>query len=279
MCDKTKGWVSVYRSIKDHWIWKEKPFDKRSAWLDILLSANHKDNKVLIGNQLITVEAGSFITSEVKLMEQWGWSKSKVRNFLELLEQDNMIIKKADRKKTTITVVNWRAFQLLETTERPQKDYEQTMSRPQKDHEQTTERPQKDTNNNVNNENNENNVNNENKKKRTPKPKTIQYADAVKMTEEEHTKLIERFGVAETERWIEKLNNYKLSTGKKYKSDYRTILMWNDREDNRSVYKPYHQQNIVEKAKQMIGDTPIKMPTAEEEAEAIRKFHATGGYA
>lgn len=142
-----KGWISVHRQLQDHWLWKEKPFDKRSAWIDMLLLANHDNNKFLLGNELLEVEKGSFITSELKLMERWGWSKSKLRNFLDLLEKDKMIIKKSDKKKTNICIENYSNYQSLQTTERPQED-----------HKKTTERPQEDTNNNVNNANKENNI-------------------------------------------------------------------------------------------------------------------------
>jgi hypothetical protein len=52
------------------------------------------------------------------------------------------------------------------------------------------------------------------------------YADFVKMKESEYKKLIEQFGESGTKERIENLNLYKGSTGKKYKSDYLTILNW-----------------------------------------------------
>ncbi len=137
------GWISIHRKIQDHWLWQEKPFDKRSAWIDLLLMANHKDNKFLLGNELIEVKRGSFITSEYKLMDRWGWSKTKVRNFLKLLEDDKMIIKISDRKKTTLTIVSYNDYQVLETTKEPLKDYRET-----------TKEPHKNPNNNDNNDNN-----------------------------------------------------------------------------------------------------------------------------
>ena len=52
------------------------------------------------------------------------------------------------------------------------------------------------------------------------------YAQFVKMTPEEHQKLIDQFGQAATDRMIEILDNYKGASGKTYKSDYRAILNW-----------------------------------------------------
>ena len=95
-----QGWVAIHRQIQDHWLWEEKPFDKARAWIDMLLLANHENKKFMLGNELVEVKQGSFITSEIKLMERWGWGKGKTRAFLELLQSYEMIIKKSDRKRT-----------------------------------------------------------------------------------------------------------------------------------------------------------------------------------
>lgn len=145
----TKGWISVHRQIWDNWVWKEKPFSKGQAWIDLLLMANHEDKKALIGNKLITVKKGSHITSIRKLCDRWGWSNTKVRSFLSLLEQDGMIDVKSDTKKTTLTIVNYSDYQDMNAT----KNDTET---PQKRHENTTKTTRKHTNNNVNNDNNDN---------------------------------------------------------------------------------------------------------------------------
>jgi len=133
-----KGWISLYRSIQDHWLWQEKPFSKAQAWLDLLLSANHKEAKILMDNTLIKLEKGSFFTSELKLADRWGWSKKKVRNFLELLSNDNMIVKESTKKGTKITIVNYEVYQQ------------------RGNHEGTITEPLRNTNNNDNNDNNDN---------------------------------------------------------------------------------------------------------------------------
>ena len=137
------GWISIHRQIKDNWIWEDKPFSKGQAWIDLLLMANHTDRKIALGNELITVKRGSFITSELKLMDAWGWSKGKVRSFLKMLENDGMIERITDHKKTTINIVNYGIFQSMQTTERPQTNRKRTANG-----------PRTDTNNNDNNYNN-----------------------------------------------------------------------------------------------------------------------------
>ena len=58
-----------------------------------------------------------------------------------------------------------------------------------------------------------------------------QFLDNVFLTESEHSKLLERFGQNETRIWIEKLDSYIGSKGKKYKSHYKTIISWSLKEN------------------------------------------------
>lgn len=157
MSGEGKGWISLYRSIQDHWIWQDKPFSKGQAWLDLLLLANHKDNKFLLGNELVKVKKGSLITSQKKLRERWGWGNEKIRSFLKLLEKDGMIKQHTDTKKTVIVIVKYEEFQTGSNVYTPRDSEEcQTANRPETDCEQTRNRLRSDTNNNDNNDNNDN---------------------------------------------------------------------------------------------------------------------------
>lgn len=112
MTNKNMGWISLNREIRDHWIFKEKRnFSKFEAWIDLLLLANHQDNKILMDNKLIKVEEGSLITSKKKLCERWGWSSTKIKRVFELLEEEKMIVVKCDNKKTTIKILNYKKYQ------------------------------------------------------------------------------------------------------------------------------------------------------------------------
>jgi len=62
-----------------------------------------------------------------------------------------------------------------------------------------------------------------------------QFFDFVYLTDEEYKKLIEKFGENMTEQYIEKLNNYIGSKGKKYKSHYHTILNWSNKDNEQST--------------------------------------------
>ena len=81
------GWIAVHRKILDNPILnRSRKFSNFEAWMFLLLKANHKDNKVLIGNKLINVKKGELITSIQKLSVKFKWSSTKLRAFLKLLE-------------------------------------------------------------------------------------------------------------------------------------------------------------------------------------------------
>jgi hypothetical protein len=150
MSQENQGYISLHRKVMQNFLFKEKrTFSKFEAWIYLLMNANHSDTKILLGNQLIEVKKGSFITSEIKLMAEFSWSKSKLRTFLSLLESQSMIEKVSDSKKTTLSIVKYSDYQ-----------DSQTAKRPRKDREPTAKRPRADTDNNENNYNNDNNENN-----------------------------------------------------------------------------------------------------------------------
>ena len=67
--------------------------------------------------------------------------------------------------------------------------------------------------------------------KKEKKEKKDKYKDFVKLTKEEHQKLIENFWEITTDERIEKLNSYIWSKGTKYKSHYHTILNWSKKNE------------------------------------------------
>lgn len=112
MSNNAIGYIKLYRSIQDHWLFKEKrKFSKLEAWIDLLMLANHKDSKVVIGNEVIEVKRGQRITSIRQLCQRWGWSNTKVKQYLNLLETEGMAITESDTKKTLITIVNYDFYQ------------------------------------------------------------------------------------------------------------------------------------------------------------------------
>ena len=111
-----QGYIKLHRQLQDCWIWKKGPFSEGQAWVDLLLLANHKDVKMVIGGELTSVSRGSYHTSIVSLSERWKWSRPRVKRFLTLLERDNMLTQKCTPYGTTLTIVNYGVFQDVVTT-------------------------------------------------------------------------------------------------------------------------------------------------------------------
>jgi hypothetical protein len=106
-----KGYIKVYRDIQDHWMWKDERFSRGQAWVDLIMMANHKDAKIPVGEHIEIIKRGQFITSIAKLSDRWKWSYNTTKAFLNLLENDNMLIRKSDNSKTLITIVNYGVYQ------------------------------------------------------------------------------------------------------------------------------------------------------------------------
>lgn len=138
-----KGYIKLYRQIQDCWIWNTGKFDKRSAWIDLLMMANHKETKLLFNGKLIEIQRGQFITSINNLASRWGWSKSTVYQFLNILNSDNMIERESDNKRTLVTIINYEVYQGSENADR-------TIT----EHEPNTNRTLAETNNNDKNDKN-----------------------------------------------------------------------------------------------------------------------------
>ena len=119
MAKKNKGWIKLYRQICNGNIWQSpERFDKRSAWVDILLSVNHEDRTIILGMQEVVLEPGQMHTSIEHLAQRWKWNRKTVMDYLKLLESLNMITKKRTSHGTTLTVVNWDFFQGSGTSQR-----------------------------------------------------------------------------------------------------------------------------------------------------------------
>lgn len=159
------GWISIDRSIQNHWLFKEKrTFSKFEAWIYSLMEANHSKAKVPIGNQIVTVERGQRLTSILTLSDLFNWSRFKVKTFLDLLESDGMLEVKTTSKYTLITIVNYDFYQSEQGRNQHQNDIKPTSKQHQSNINPTSKQHQTNTNNNDNKDNNEKNVNNEKKK-------------------------------------------------------------------------------------------------------------------
>lgn len=111
MSDTRKGYVSIHREIMEHWIWQDKPVSKGQAWVDLILLANYKTEKFPFKNMVVEGKRGTIYRSITQLGERWGWSRNKVKRFLEMLESDGMVSVNATTHGTTVFIQNYENYQ------------------------------------------------------------------------------------------------------------------------------------------------------------------------
>lgn len=139
-----EGWIKIHRKLQSNPIWSNSrmPFDYRSAWIDLLMMANHRDSEVIVDYESMTVKRGQLLTSTRQLGERWKWGKDRVCKYLRLLETQKMVTKSSTTRWTLLTIVKYDDFQCDADTG--------------KDTEQTEDRHGSATNKNIKNEKNNN---------------------------------------------------------------------------------------------------------------------------
>ena len=141
-----QGFILLHRSLLNNPIWNIKPYSKGQAWVTLLMLCNHYRNLISIKNgELIEINRGECGYSELALSELFGWSRSKTKNFLNLLKNEKMIQQKIVGNHSIIRVLNYDTYQNIQ--QNVQQNVQQTIQ-------QTVQ--QKDINNNDNNDNNDN---------------------------------------------------------------------------------------------------------------------------
>lgn len=120
------GWIKIYQSIREHWVWERPLYLK--WWLDLLMLAEWKDTTQPMGGTVVVIKRGQLVASLRHLCERWAYRKDEqpnsplikpqqktVQKFLRLLEDDGMI----ERDTTTmpnhtalITICNYDSYQL-----------------------------------------------------------------------------------------------------------------------------------------------------------------------
>lgn len=146
-----QGWLKIHRKILDNFLWEDRPFSKGQAWIDLILLANHENKKIIFDGNAIEVKRGEKITSIRFLSERWGWSTTKTKKFLNVLQNEKMLTYKSNSKNTVYSIVNYNDYQ-------EKQEYKNNTEVTQKKHRSNTEVTQKNTNKNDKNDKNDKNI-------------------------------------------------------------------------------------------------------------------------
>ena len=112
-----KGYVKVYRQIKNTSVWADP--NKLKLWLYCLMEASYDDHEVFVGAQRLSLKKGQFITGRNQLEKDFNVgcaravhvSGSTLVRWLKLFEKSEMLNIKNTNKYSIVTVLNWDKYQ------------------------------------------------------------------------------------------------------------------------------------------------------------------------
>jgi len=112
-----RGYIILWRCIRDNHFWQDKPFDRCRAWIDLLMMANHTDGVIRSRGISIPVLRGQVGTSEMVMADKWGWSRGKVRRLLKELREKGQIVQQNNNVSSLITITNYDLYQFDSTAD------------------------------------------------------------------------------------------------------------------------------------------------------------------
>jgi hypothetical protein len=114
--DKKSGYIYLDRSIQESRLWKEQPFSKGQAWIDLILLANYEDKKMFYKDKTIICKRGTVNLSVLHLADRWGWNRKTVVKFLKQLQDGDSIEYNPSKYRTMISIINYDLYQNKRTT-------------------------------------------------------------------------------------------------------------------------------------------------------------------
>ncbi len=103
------SWVKVSRKLLTSAI-ASKP-EYLAVWMHLLLSASYKPGEILVGHQIVRLQAGQLVFGRVKFSQQIGVSEHTLRMALKTLETLQQITIKSHSKFSVISITNWTKYQ------------------------------------------------------------------------------------------------------------------------------------------------------------------------
>lgn len=104
------GWIKLHRQMTKNDLWHDKPFSRGQAWIDLLLQTNHEDGGFWKRGTFVKVKRGQTGRSEVSLAADWGWSRNKVRRFIDMLKNRRMIEQETGHLISVISICNYDKY-------------------------------------------------------------------------------------------------------------------------------------------------------------------------
>lgn len=222
-------------------VWQSSTPEQKAVLITCLLMANHEARQWLWQGQLVTCDAGQFITSQDNLARASGVSRQSVRSALDRLAKCDFATIEATKLSTRITICNWATYQSGEDAPNQPFNQEPTNDQPRANQEPTT---------------------NKNIRIKELKNEKNKHKDFVLLSIAEYASLVTDLGEEITKSLIDELNDYIGAKGVRYKSHYHVIRNWAKR---KGLCKNTIQAKSISQAKYDMFDELIKKAEREEQ--------------
>ena len=107
--EKDKGWIKLYRSLSNHWVFS----DHRTfhLWVYLLMEANHVKGKTTIDGKMVEVKPGQTLTSIDKLSKKVGITWRTTKKIIDDFLVDEMITVEPIGRGLLLTICNYSNYQ------------------------------------------------------------------------------------------------------------------------------------------------------------------------
>jgi hypothetical protein len=196
------GWIKIHRKMMEHWIYQNSHYFH--WWTDLLMNANFEDKKILIKGNLYDCKRGQSLYSLDTWAKRWKVDKSKVRRFLQLLQNDGMIVIENVSVSTRLTICKYECYQ-------DERNADETEVKRKRNADETQVTPTKELK--------------KDKKEKKEEENIYRAFDHLEISRPEFAKLVaEGWSPTQVDNILDRIENYKKN--KDYKNLYRTALNW-----------------------------------------------------
>jgi len=108
----TKGYVKVYRKLRDNPIYKNSK--AVHILIECLFRASHKDHSIFLERQRVALKSGQFCMGYREFSESVSLSVSVIYYWFDVLEVERILERKSSPSGTIVTILNWDEYQKVE---------------------------------------------------------------------------------------------------------------------------------------------------------------------
>lgn len=123
------GTINISRDLWDDDAFRDEPFTQREAWVWMVAEASWRARYKPVGIYKVWTERGQLAVSTRFLARAWKWSDSRVRRYLDMLENRRMIARVTDAHATIITICKYDIYQSKASVDDAQSTHQPTHRR------------------------------------------------------------------------------------------------------------------------------------------------------